>query len=217
MKALLAALGGFIATTVIYGAGALTAVYFTIAEPVPLWTPDDGASAWTTEPVAASAEGFERIPSRFSMAAQASEQTSDQSGEAGTVDPTLTSAIAVSGEAKEPARDDEALLAHVQWCSERYRSYRVEDDSYRPYRGGRQACISPFSDAIAARDIATAGYDQAPEAETQATVQLASAGGWSATDLSADHVDACYSRYRSYRPEDNSYQPYGGGPRRQCE
>ncbi|MER9071791.1 BA14K family protein [Mesorhizobium sp. M0904] len=23
--------------------------------------------------------------------------------------------------------------------------------------------------------------------------------------------------YRSYRPEDNSYQPYSGGPRRQCE
>ncbi|TGV78178.1 BA14K family protein, partial [Mesorhizobium sp. M00.F.Ca.ET.158.01.1.1] len=37
------------------------------------------------------------------------------------------------------------------------------------------------------------------------------------TGLSADHVDSCFSRYRSYRPEDNSYQPYSGGPRRQCE
>ncbi|MER8725965.1 BA14K family protein [Mesorhizobium sp. M1027] len=27
----------------------------------------------------------------------------------------------------------------------------------------------------------------------------------------------CFSRYRSYRPEDNSYQPHSGGPRRQCE
>ncbi|RUX50229.1 BA14K family protein, partial [Mesorhizobium sp. M7A.F.Ca.AU.001.01.1.1] len=35
--------------------------------------------------------------------------------------------------------------------------------------------------------------------------------------LSADHVDSCFSRYRSYRPEDNSYQPYSGGPRRQCQ
>ncbi len=29
------------------------------------------------------------------------------------------------------------------------------------------------------------------------------------------HVDWCYSRYRSYRAYDNSYQPYYG-PRRQC-
>lgn len=29
------------------------------------------------------------------------------------------------------------------------------------------------------------------------------------------HVDWCYSRYRSYRASDNTYQPYNG-PRRQC-
>ncbi|CDM57507.1 MULTISPECIES: BA14K family protein [Rhizobium] len=29
------------------------------------------------------------------------------------------------------------------------------------------------------------------------------------------HVDWCYSRYRSYRAYDNTYQPYYG-PRRQC-
>ncbi|CAH2409678.1 Lectin-like protein BA14k [Mesorhizobium escarrei] len=27
----------------------------------------------------------------------------------------------------------------------------------------------------------------------------------------------CFNRHRSYRPEDSSYQPYSGGPRRQCE
>ncbi|MER9869926.1 BA14K family protein [Mesorhizobium sp. M0136] len=27
----------------------------------------------------------------------------------------------------------------------------------------------------------------------------------------------CFSRYRSYRPADNTYQPYSGGPRSQCE
>jgi hypothetical protein len=32
-----------------------------------------------------------------------------------------------------------------------------------------------------------------------------------------DHVDYCFSRYRSYDPGDNSYQPFDGGPRRQCE
>ncbi|KKX34316.1 BA14K family protein [Rhizobium sp. LC145] len=29
------------------------------------------------------------------------------------------------------------------------------------------------------------------------------------------HVNWCYSRYRSYRPYDNTFQPYNG-PRRQC-
>ncbi len=32
---------------------------------------------------------------------------------------------------------------------------------------------------------------------------------------SNSHTSWCYSRYRSYRASDNTYQPYGG-PRRQC-
>ena len=32
----------------------------------------------------------------------------------------------------------------------------------------------------------------------------------------SDHASYCFSRYRSYRPEDNTYQPFGGGPRQQC-
>ena len=35
--------------------------------------------------------------------------------------------------------------------------------------------------------------------------------------VSGDHVDYCFSRYRSYDPQDNTYQPFDGGPRRQCE
>ncbi|MFD1747494.1 BA14K family protein [Rhizobium helianthi] len=30
-------------------------------------------------------------------------------------------------------------------------------------------------------------------------------------------IEACSARYRSYRAEDNTYQPYGGGGRRLCE
>ncbi|NGO50059.1 BA14K family protein [Allomesorhizobium camelthorni] len=33
--------------------------------------------------------------------------------------------------------------------------------------------------------------------------------------LSSAHVRWCYDRYRSYRPYDNTFQPYNG-PRRQC-
>lgn len=34
--------------------------------------------------------------------------------------------------------------AHVQWCSNQYRSYRVSDDTFQPYNGPRQRCASPY-------------------------------------------------------------------------
>ncbi len=35
-------------------------------------------------------------------------------------------------------------VAHVRWCENRYRSYRASDNSFQPYHGPRQACISPY-------------------------------------------------------------------------
>ncbi|MBA3447435.1 MAG: BA14K family protein [Pseudaminobacter sp.] len=35
--------------------------------------------------------------------------------------------------------------SHVAWCHDRWRSYRVSDNSYQPYNGPRQRCYSPFS------------------------------------------------------------------------
>lgn len=35
--------------------------------------------------------------------------------------------------------------AHVQWCYDRYRSYRASDNTYQPYNGGRRQCYSPYS------------------------------------------------------------------------
>lgn len=34
---------------------------------------------------------------------------------------------------------------HVRWCQNRWRSYRVSDNSYQPYNGPRQRCVSPYS------------------------------------------------------------------------
>lgn len=34
---------------------------------------------------------------------------------------------------------------HVNWCFNRYRSYRAWDNSFQPYHGPRQQCYSPFS------------------------------------------------------------------------
>lgn len=33
---------------------------------------------------------------------------------------------------------------HVRWCQDRWRSYRVSDNSYQPYNGPRRQCRSPF-------------------------------------------------------------------------
>lgn len=35
--------------------------------------------------------------------------------------------------------------AHVNWCADRYRSYRASSDSYQPYYGGRRRCYSPYN------------------------------------------------------------------------
>ncbi|WP_246730285.1 BA14K family protein [Nitratireductor mangrovi] len=34
--------------------------------------------------------------------------------------------------------------AHVDWCFDRYRSYRLRDNSFQPYEGPRRQCISPY-------------------------------------------------------------------------
>lgn len=34
--------------------------------------------------------------------------------------------------------------AHVQWCYDRYRSYRASDNTYQPYSGPRRQCNSPY-------------------------------------------------------------------------
>ena len=34
--------------------------------------------------------------------------------------------------------------AHVQWCYDRYRSYRASDNTFQPYHGPRQQCHSPY-------------------------------------------------------------------------
>jgi Ni/Co efflux regulator RcnB len=33
---------------------------------------------------------------------------------------------------------------HVRWCQNRWRSYRVTDNTYQPYNGPRQVCVSPY-------------------------------------------------------------------------
>ena len=34
--------------------------------------------------------------------------------------------------------------SHVEWCQNRYRSYRAYDDTYQPNNGPRRRCASPY-------------------------------------------------------------------------
>jgi hypothetical protein len=34
--------------------------------------------------------------------------------------------------------------AHVEWCEDNYRSYRVSDNTFQPYNGPRRQCMSPY-------------------------------------------------------------------------
>lgn len=34
--------------------------------------------------------------------------------------------------------------SHVEWCANRYRSYRAYDNTYQPYNGPRRQCNSPY-------------------------------------------------------------------------
>ncbi|MFS8146932.1 BA14K family protein [Rhizobium sp. BR 249] len=83
-------------------------------------------------------------------------------------------------------------VQHLAWCAERYRSFDAETNSYRSYSGEIRECSSPFPQTVAAADE-RAGVSVNPQA-----------AAW------------CAARYRSYRPEDNTYQPWDG-PRRGCQ
>ena len=34
--------------------------------------------------------------------------------------------------------------SHVQWCANRYRSYRAYDNTFQPNYGPRKQCVSPY-------------------------------------------------------------------------
>lgn len=43
-----------------------------------------------------------------------------------------------------PRRVIRGSRAHIRWCHDRYRSYRVRDNSWQPYHGPRRQCRSPY-------------------------------------------------------------------------
>ena len=213
MKTTLAIVSGFVAMLATFAGGALAAVFFINAEP----SEDrkfemNTVGLWSNEPVTVKAapKNLERLPARaapptpFVLAEPPSGDFYRDHGPE-SVDPMTTATVPAAPEAEMEAEPDTDLgnTAHVEWCLSRFRSYRPEDNTYTSYSGGRRACISPYSSTTS----------EEPVEYVEAAVTFEEPSGY----LADDHVQSCFARYRSYRPEDNTYQPYGGGPRRICE
>jgi hypothetical protein len=251
MKALFAILGGFVLTLAIFASGAAVAAWFLTAKPVEeAGLNMDQANIWTGEPreVDTASQKFERLPARpvapdrnssadFEVEVadkQAAELMADnelgpetadneaaEDPSPGILDMTVTGSIQPRDGEEQPAPSVELSAAHVEWCANRYRSYRPRDNAYTPYSGGRRICVSPYTDAaIASEQVSPppdAGDSYAEDAgDPSFEMEFASTDTSESAYVTQEHVSYCFSRYRSYRPEDNTYQPYGGGPRRQC-
>lgn len=218
MKRVLAVAAGFVFTLGIFAAGAASTFFLLIAEPVDVTRgPQNMTELWSVEPrrVEPEDQDFVRVAGPADAAAEegaAAAPDLDMMATAALPDePAAPPAGGIAGSSSDDAAN-RAISAHVAWCEERYRSYRPRDNSYTPYSGGRRTCVSPYSSEIMAAD-----GDDALQFEASASSQIQNvADGASAGAGSEDHLRACASRYRSYRAADNSYQPYGGGPRRQC-
>jgi hypothetical protein len=230
MRLLLALVSGFALTLGVFAAGAVLATFYLVGPTQERGGLDasDTLAMWSQEPVSvAYAPALSRPQAPEAADAEVAD---DDSG----IDLVTTAAAAtevpknLQEPAKSPTPEAEMLAtAHLDWCYDRYRSYRPEDNSYRPYGGGRAFCVSPYLEQLAAGEqraedvievsLDADGYGAAAEDDGSAA-RFMQVGGTAAINapLTDEHMRYCFDRYRSYRPQDNSYQPYGGGPRRQC-
>ena len=207
MKPLLALICGFLVSSAVFISGAAIATYLIVAEPVrTLESGEDVADRRLAGAAEAATREVRRIPIRSNVnRGDLDEAAAPSTAPIGEIDATATASV---GSTREMADGQSSNVpqanaaAHLKWCSANYRSYRPETNSYTAYSGEVRPCASPFMTA----EETTSG-----DSEEQLHVTNEDRA------LSAEHIQDCLSRYRSYQPEDNTYQPYGGGPRQQCE
>ncbi len=229
MKLLLATLGllgGVVLPLGTFAGGVAVAMWLPEGEPRQLGSGPEVAELWTSVPrtVNRAEQKLERLPATTvaTLYDGPGEGALLAKAQLPDIDPILTSS-ATDRDATEQATlsAEPAVLTevippiHVEWCSDRYRSYRPEENAYTAYSGEVRTCISPYWD-----ESQSTAFEEEPEPAGQ---QVASNDPYylpeeseASTAYSSAHVRNCFQRYRSYRVEDNSYQPFGGGPRRQC-
>ena len=208
MKPFLAVLAGFIATSMIFVSGGAVAMYLFITKPAERFDPNNEVAAlWSPTPTDATGEArSQRVVRAKSTTLETSGgdiQVADASA-APQAQIDMATTASVSGVDAEPGSQDSSALsqAHVAWCEQNYRSYRRETNSFTPYGGGSKPCISPYSNER------MGGSSSEDDNAQYASNDVAG--------LSDAHIRDCMNRYRSYRISDNTFQPYGGGPRQQC-
>lgn len=217
MKLVLAILGGLSLSVVTFIAGLIIAAgYYSSSHEEKHLTSNE--ILWTNQPVRVDA-ATNTLP-RAPDALPEPPMSADASKTSAQLDGTMTGAI--EDEASPAVEEPRLSEAHLDWCSSRYRSYRPRDNSYTPYGGGRRECVSPFSqqaDHAVALSPAPNTQDSFPEEESAEVLTIAahSMQASGAGAVRREHAAACQARYRSYRAEDNTYQPFGGGQRLPCE
>ena len=245
MKTIAALIAGLLLSLTTFVAGlAIALTFLNAGEPEHRLDSQNIAALWPAEPVAVdkASQSFERLPARpapkeqkvavmrkagtGAKAIDSKTETASAVADDQEVDPVTTGAIEPKRPETEVSPRTWKTVAHVEWCSRRYRSYSAEDNSYRPYGGGRRACQSPYSTVAAAepadidettQTVTTVSEEQPAKEDEQPVVdEVALESTTGANPDSEKHIMSCFARYRSYRPEDNTYQPLNGGPRRQC-
>ncbi|KQW27205.1 hypothetical protein ASE36_19870 [Rhizobium sp. Root274] len=204
--------GTALAVSTLLGGVVLASAVLEPRDDTPHFAGLDVADLWTLTPVRVDPENqtYERLPPRYGSnvvmaSASATQQPVEQkmASVVQNIDIIETSAVTDHDQGSEaPVLSP----AHVSWCQARYRSYSTDDNSYISYRGEMRSCVSPY-------------LNESPEetAEARATLVQDETGNTTPVAVNSLHASNCLQRYRSYRAEDNSYQPYGGGPRKQCE
>ncbi len=236
MRLFLALASGFAATLGIFGAGAVLATFYLVGPTQERNSLDASSNktVWSPEPVRVAYAPAEAVLSTSqapgAIPAGRDPALAETDSDSGGLDIVTEAAASTPGgiasdEVQTPSAEAEMLAAaHLDWCFDRYRSYRPEDNSYRPYGGGRAFCESPYLGELQAAAetlqpeegrvvrVEYDGYDDGLASPPETMAGYATIDG----PLTDEHIRYCFDRYRSYRPADNTYQPYGGGPRRQC-
>lgn len=145
------------------------------------------ADLWTTEPtrVDPALQTYERLPAALSTYAM------DDSRRIPAKRPAAAAAAAVVADIPPPS--SEMSAEHLNWCASHYRSFDPATNTYRSFQGQVRVC-RPSSETSRPALASTTSASADP---------LANAAIW------------CANRYKSYRAEDNTYQPYDG-PRMKC-
>lgn len=205
--------GTALAVTLLLGGVVVASAVIAPQEDVPRFTGLDVADLWTLTPVRVdpAKQSYERLAPRYgSDVVMANTTTRERAPAEPTMAPLVENVdVMETGAVADTEMEQDAPVlsqAHVSWCQARYRSYSSDDNSYLSYGGELRTCVSPFPN----------GPEQG-DAQTEAMLVQDSTGSTTPVAINSAHAQNCLQRYRSYRAEDNSYQPYGGGPRKQCE